>query len=134
MKLQNKKARRGATAVEFAVAAPVMFFVLMSVFEFGWQILIRHTADNAAYEAARVAIVPGATAQDAVNEANRIMGIVGARSFEVDVTPDTLNENTQEVTVQIGMSYADNGLVASKILGNRRFETSSTLLTERRRQ
>jgi Flp pilus assembly protein TadG len=61
----NRNHRRGATAVEFALTAPIFFVFLLSAFEFGWLNVIRHTADNAAYEAARAAIVPGATVADA---------------------------------------------------------------------
>jgi len=50
-------ARRGATTVEFAITAPVFFLFLLAAFEFGWLNVIRHTADNAAYEAARTAMV-----------------------------------------------------------------------------
>ena len=55
--------RRGVTATEFAVVAPVFFLFLWSTFEFGKLYMIRHTADNAAYEACRHIIVPGATVE-----------------------------------------------------------------------
>ena len=51
---RRSKIRRGATAVEFAITAPIFFLFLLASFEFGWLNVIRHTADNAAYEAARV--------------------------------------------------------------------------------
>jgi len=36
--------RRGATVVEFALAAPIFFLFLMAAFEFGWLNVLRHTA------------------------------------------------------------------------------------------
>ena len=46
-------------SVEFAITAPIFFLFLLAAFEFGWMNVMRHTADNAAYEAARAAMVPG---------------------------------------------------------------------------
>src|SRR3990170_1920701 len=86
----QRKGRRGATAVEFALTAPIFFMFLLAAFEFGWLNVIRHTADNAAYEAARTAMVPGATADEARAKANGLLAIVGARGASVTVTPATL--------------------------------------------
>ena len=54
--------RTGATAVEFAIVAPIFYTLVIASLEFGRLNIIRHTADQAAYEAARFAMVPGATA------------------------------------------------------------------------
>ena len=102
--------RRGATAVEFALTAPIFFLFLLAAFEFGWLNVIRHTADNAAYEAARTAMVPGATAAEATAKANSILNIVGARGATVTVTPATMTTDTDEVTVAIDIPMNSNGL------------------------
>src|SRR3972149_6271968 len=94
-----RQPRRGAAAVEFAITAPVFFLFLLAAFEFGWLNVMRHTADNAAYEAARQAIVPGATAAEATAEAQRVLNIVGARDAQVTITPSTIDANTKSVTV-----------------------------------
>src|SRR6185295_7284523 len=93
---RRSKLRRGAVAVEFAITAPIFFLFLLAAFEFGWMNVIRHTADNAAYEAARAAMVPGATAAEAKTKANSILGVVGARGAIVTVTPATLDIQTKE--------------------------------------
>ena len=72
----RRSKRAGAVTAEFAITAPIFFLFLLAAFEFGWLNVIRHTADNAAYEAARTVIVPGATVADARAKANRILGIV----------------------------------------------------------
>ncbi len=77
---RQRRAKRGAVAVEFAIAAPVFFLFLLASFEFGWLNVLRHTADNAAYEGARAAMVPGATAADATAKVNSILKIVGAQA------------------------------------------------------
>jgi Flp pilus assembly protein TadG len=128
---RNNQQRRGAVMVEFAIVAPVFFMILFAMFEFSRLNIIRHTADNAAYEAARLAIVPGATAADATAEANRILRVVGTRNATVNVTPAAITEDTQEVTVQIAVPMNDNALVTPRFTGAAVLRSSATLRTER---
>lgn len=44
---------RGATAIEFAFVAPVLFFALLSMIEIGMIVMMSSGLDNAVYEAAR---------------------------------------------------------------------------------
>ena len=123
--------RRGAAAVEFAMTAPIFFLFLLAAFEFGWLNVIRHTADNAAYEAARTAIVPGATADEARDKANELLNIVGARAATVTVMPALLTPETNQVTVEIDIPMASNGLIVPRFTGGTVLHSSSTLRTER---
>jgi Flp pilus assembly protein TadG len=123
--------RRGATAVEFAVTAPVFLIFLLGAFEFGWLSVIRHTADNAAYEGARAAMVPGATANDALAKTNSILKIVGARGATVKITPSVLSPSTKEVTVVVDVPMRRNGLIAPRFTSKTVLHSESTLRTER---
>jgi Flp pilus assembly protein TadG len=127
----RRAGRRGAAAVEFALTAPIFFAFLLAAFEFGWMNVIRHTADNAAYEAARTAMVPGATAAEARDTANAILNIVGARGASVTITPSTLSPETEEVTVQVDVPMDSNGLIVPRFTKNKTLTSSSTLRTER---
>jgi Flp pilus assembly protein TadG len=117
--------------VEFALTAPIFFTFLLAAFEFGWLNVIRHTADNAAYEAARTAMVPGATAAEARDKANAILNIVGARAATVTVNPATLSADTDEVTVLVDIPLNSNGLIVPRFTKNKTLRSSSTLRTER---
>ena len=123
--------RRGAAAVEFALAAPIFFLFLLAAFEFGWLNVIRHTADNAAYEAARTAMVPGATANEAQAKATGLLKIVGARGANVKVSPAVLTPETNQVTVEIDIPMDRNGLIVPRFTGSTTIHSSSTLRTER---
>ena len=61
---RRARGRRGATLVEFAFVAPVFFLILLASIEFSRLNMMRHTAAHAAYEGARTALVPGATADE----------------------------------------------------------------------
>lgn len=127
----NPRAMRGAAAVEFAITAPVFFLFLLAAFEFGWLNVLRHTADNAAYEGARAAMVPGATAADATAKANNILNIVGTRGAKVTIKPATLTTTTTEVTVAVDVPMTKNGLIVPRFTSKKTLHSESTLRTER---
>jgi Flp pilus assembly protein TadG len=132
MKLNRRPpGRRGAAAVEFAITAPIFFIFLLAAFEFGWMNVLRHTADNAAYEGARAAMVPGATATEAKNKANNILNVVSAKGATVKITPATLSASTKEVTVVVDIPMSKNGLIVPRFSKNKTLHSESTLRTER---
>ena len=126
-----KRDREGAVLVEFAIVCPLFFLVVLALFEFSWLNVVRHTADNAAYEGSRIAMVPGATANEAIAEANRIMNIIGTRGAVVTVNPAVLNNASTSVTVNVSIPIDQNALVIPAFTGGRRIDATSTLRTER---
>ena len=131
MRVRQRPCRRGAVIVEFALAAPIFLLFLMAAFEFGWLNVMRHTADNAAYEAARVVIVPGATAAEATAKANAMLNVVGARGATVKITPASITASTTEVTVAVDLPMKQNGLITPRFTGKTVLHSESTLKTER---
>lgn len=123
--------RRGATVVEFALTFPLFLLFLLGAIEFGWLNVMRHTADNAAYEAARHAMVPGATKDEAIAKARSILRVVGARGANVTVSPSTITPTTPEITVKVEIPVDKNALLAPKFMKGRMLSSSSTLRTER---
>jgi len=128
---RQRPLRTGATAVEFALVAPIFFLLLLASFEFSRLNVIRHTADHAAYEGARIAMVPGATATEGMNEANRIMNVVGARGVTVTVNPATLGPNTEQITVTVDVPLDQNGWLTPKFTAGKIMRAVSTLKAER---
>lgn len=123
--------RRGAAIVEFAVVAPLFFLLLMAGIEFAMIATIRSTSHNAAYEAARELVIPGADAADGIAEAERIMSVVGVNDLTVTTTPSVIAEDTQEITVNISIPYANNAIFTPLFLGNLTLQSSITMRTER---
>jgi Flp pilus assembly protein TadG len=119
--------------VEFAIVAPVFFILVMAAFEFGRINVLRHTADNAAYEGARRAMVPGATAAEAVGEAERILRIVGTRGAKVTVNPTALGPEVDQITVTVEVPMGQNGWITPRFSRNATLRATSTLRTERAR-
>ena len=123
--------RRGVTAVEFAVVVPVFFMLLFAGIEFAIIGTIRSTSHNAAYEAARILVVPGANAADGITEAKRILSIIGVDTLTVTVTPTAITDTTQTVKVDIAIPYAQNAVFTPWFVGNVTLKSTCTLNTER---
>src|SRR3954454_11449741 len=129
--IDRRATRTGAVAVEFALTVPIFFLFLLAAFEFGWLNVIRHTADNAAYEAARTVMVPGASAAEATAKATSVLNVVGARGAKINITPSTITNATTEVTVAIDIPMSSNGLITPRFTGKTMLHSVSTLKTER---
>jgi Flp pilus assembly protein TadG len=129
----RRQARAGAAAVEFAIVAPIFFVLVIGSLEFGRLNVIRHTADQAAYEAARHAMVPGATTTEAVDHASRMLRIVGTRGAQVAVNPTTLGPNDDEITVTIDVPLNQNGWITPRFTRSTTIHAVSRLRAERAR-
>ncbi|HEX6961939.1 MAG TPA: TadE family protein [Lacipirellula sp.] len=126
--------RTGAAAVEFAIVAPIFFLLLIASLEFGRLNVIRHTADQAAYEAARHAMVPGATVAEARDHADRMLRIVGARGATIDVQPAVLGPDVDEITVTVDVPLGQNGWITPRFTSDKTIHAVSRLKTERARE
>lgn len=101
---QRHEIRSGATTVEFAVVLPIIFLLFLGSIEITRLNFLRHTAANAAYEAARTSIVPGATPQNGAQAATQLLETVGAaKGVGVDVT-STLDSVQATVTIPVNQN------------------------------
>ena len=105
--------------------------LMLASFEFSRLNVIRHTADNAAYEAARHAMVPGATASEAVARANSILRTVGTRGARVTISPTVLGPGVDSVNVRVEVPMNQNGWVVPRFTSGKTLTAQSTLRTER---
>lgn len=96
---QNSDRRRGALTVEFALIIPIIFLLFLGSLELTTMNIIRHSASNAAYEAARKAAIPGADPEVAKSEALLVLTALGfANGASVDVT---VTEEFSEATITV---------------------------------
>ena len=100
--------RRGAAAVEFAMTVPLFFMLLFGALELGRMNMIRQTVNNAAYEAVRTCIVPGATNAEGVAAARSVLTSVGVTGYTIHVTPGTITDATPSVTAVVAVPYSTN--------------------------
>ena len=97
--------------VEFALAAPIAFLMVFALIEFSRLAMLTNTAENAAYEGCRAAIIPGGTAEKARAAASRLMTSVGGVNPTITVTPAVILETADEVTVEVRLQLNQNGWI-----------------------
>lgn len=115
----KRRNRRGATAVEFAVIAPIFFLVIFGGIEFASVHITQCAMENAAFEGARRGIVPGAKASTCKAAAEALMDGAGLNEFSVTVNPATITPLTESVRVSVSVPMtAENKFGLSAFLND----------------
>jgi len=135
---RSKRARMGAAIVEFAVVSTVMFPLIFACLEFVRVGMLESMAEDAAYTAARHIMVPGATKQEAIDEANSVMGRVGARGVEIEIEAKDKNgaaqaevsDSTARIKVYVEVPLAQNSFVLSHFTSTKTLSATSTMRFE----
>ncbi len=117
--------------VEFSLVLPVFLLILFAGFEFSRICLVRNAAHNAAYQATRRVMVPGATVADANAEATRLLSIFGVNSFTLTVTPTPITLESDRVTVSIAIPASQCGWITPRFTNSLTIRAGSTLFAER---
>ncbi len=104
--------RRAATVVEMAFVLPVIFLFFTAMIEISRLLMLQHSVDTAAYEGARNAMVPGATAQDAIDSAQKLLTAARLKSATVTIDPPIITEQTAVVTVTVQLPVDKNSWIS----------------------
>ena len=124
---------RGATTVEFAITLPVLLLLVIGMIEFVRMSNVRHAADNAAYEAARHVIVPGASSQEALQKAQDLLARAGVNVSDITISPGTINDSTDQIHVNVSIPLRDNSWLPPALTKDYVITRNCTLMTERYR-
>lgn len=124
---RRPKCRQGAYSVEFALCATILFLVVFGLFEFSRFMFVRQAVDQAAYEAARVGIVPGAQNDDIRSRAEALLNAAGIANCNITISPALIDSSTREVTVEVSCNFSDNSFVPGAFLGDSEIVGRTTL-------
>lgn len=109
-RIRNQPAARvGATTVDFALIASVLFLVIFSAVEVSRACMLQNTVKIAAAQDARVGIVPDATAEECRQRSLEERVILGVRGASVSVVPATLDAGADVVTLSVRVPFDTNG-------------------------
>ena len=122
-------ARRGVSAVEFAIVANILFIMILTCMEFARMNMVRNLAQDAAYFGARHAIVPGATADEAIDQAEIVLSSMLTNGYEVTV--NELDADATEINVSVEVDLTEVALFAPYFLKDTMLHTDATMRTER---
>ena len=125
------KSRRGAALVEFAVVFPMILLIFAGMIEISRILLLQHSADTAAYEGARSAMVPGATADEASQAARALLVAAGLKSSTITVTPLVVTESTPLITVRVEIPISQNAWISPTWFKKSKVTSETTLFCER---
>lgn len=124
--------RDGASAVEFAMVAPVFLLIVFSCMEFTRLSMIRNMVQEAAYYSARDAMVPGATTEECEASANRILSRLGNKTATVTINDGQgIDDQSDEVRVTVTVPLAENTLFFPFPSGGVNISSTAIMQTER---
>ena len=123
--------RKGAAAVELAVTFPILMLVLFALFELTRANMMIHTAEAAAYECARLCIVPGANADDGRTAARQVLQTSGVGTSTIQITPADLTADTETVSVTVSVRFGDNSIFTPSFLSGAPFVKTCELEREK---
>ncbi len=119
--------RKGAAAVEFALTAPILFLFLFAALEFGRYNMLQQTANNAAFEAARQCILPGAAAADGQTAGLNVLSAARIAGGAVAISPSTITTTTTKVTATVTVPVTRNLWTAAAFCKSTSITKSCTL-------
>lgn len=119
MKRRKSNERRGVTAVEMALTLPVLILLIFGAYELSRANMMKHTAEAATYEAARVAIVPGAQTAEVESVARQVLATAGIGNADIQIEPANLQTPSDLVSVTISVDYGENTILAPFFMDNR---------------
>ncbi len=104
----QRRQRRGAATVEFALTAPLLFLIVFGMIEVGQGVLIKQVLSNAARDGARTAMLGNATAEDVRDAVTSYLTASGIKSATATVSPDplTLAQGGDPVTVTVSVPFS----------------------------
>ena len=127
---KNSK-RLGAITAEVAICLPVLFLLTFGCLEMAGANMLKHATESAAYEGARIGILPGATQAGVQQAVDKVLDSIGAEGSSIEILPQTITAETEEIEVVVSVPYAPNAWIAPFIIrSNPAFRSSCTLRRE----
>jgi len=102
---------RGAATVETAICLPLFLVIVFGTIECCDLMFLRQGLLQAAYEGARVAIVPKAKQENVIEQVDRILVQRGIQSTAIRILPENFDTAPfgTEVTVEVDADPGENG-------------------------
>ena len=105
--MRDLRGQRGASAVEFAIIAPVLFVIIFGIIGFGIAFMQLQTIRGAVREGARISAVGATVSQVQQKVADASTGIVPAG--QVSVTPCPGQNTTVDTTAAFDTGQLNGG-------------------------
>jgi len=133
--IRHNHPRNGATAVEFAMVAPVAFMLIFGLFECSRLVMVKQAATNAAREGGRKSVLATTTTYEQIKAVavNHLLAVVpeelGANAISVTVTPADFGTVTNGtlITTTVAVKFADISWLPQWFFGDLEVRGTSTM-------
>lgn len=122
--------RTGHVTVEMAVILPIAFAIFFGAVETTRINMIINGAENAAYEGARVGILPGATKWRIKKAAREILDAALVTGGTIKISPDPLTDDATSITVTVTIPLNKNFWGENSLGKGKKVKRSCTLTRE----
>jgi Flp pilus assembly protein TadG len=108
----SRNNRRGAAVLEFAFVAPLLFFLILGMIEFGRLMMVKQLLTNNAVVGARRAVLPSATDADVIAVVNNFCAAEGISGQTTTITTEAADSLGRiPVSVTVNLRYGDVSLI-----------------------
>lgn len=125
-----KNRSQGIVTVEVALCLPILLAILMGSYELARANMMMHSTESAAYEGARVGIIPGATPEKVRAAVGGVLNSVGVRTFDIDITPAVITNQTEDIEVLVTVPLRANLTLPPFFIEDPTFKGTCTLKRE----
>jgi len=129
-----RRRRRGATVVEFAIVAPLLFLFIFAMIEFGRMVMVEQILTNGAREGARRGILEQSTAAEVETLVSDYLTESSISGATVTVSPGNFHQVGfgDPVTVSVSVPYSQvSWLPTPRFLGGTNLTAQSVMRGER---
>jgi Flp pilus assembly protein TadG len=125
--------RSGVAAVEFAVVSPLLLIFMFSIIEITGAIYLQQSLTVAAYEGARVALLPNTDSGNVAAAINRILESRKISGASVSVVPEKFNSADfgDPIQVEVTAPLGQHGFIGRLFSAHQKFSASVTMMKER---
>ena len=132
MPVKRRRPLRGAAVTEFALVLPLLVLVLFATIETCSMMYLEQTLKIAAYEGARVALIPGTTKSNVEAAVNQVLDDRHVAAGKVSITPANYNNAAIGTFIRVTASAPTKGnsLVGAWFYGGRTLTSSVEMMKE----
>jgi hypothetical protein len=129
--IRKARGRLGIAIVEVAIVLPIFVTIALATIDTCRVIYIRHSAKIAAYECARIGVIPGATENDLQTQCDAIMTERGLKDYSFVLSKNLAALAKGELLrVTVSVPADANWFNQSWFYKNSNFDESVTILVD----
>lgn len=129
---RTARSRNGAAVVEFAIIVPVFMLLVLGTIETCNMIFLQQSLKIAAYEAARVTLIPSAVAADVNTAANDILTSRRVSNGTINVDPVNFRSAPYGTFIKVSVSApcANNSVFPLRFYGSKALTGTVEMMME----